>query len=141
MNGNGRKPTVRPWLLILGLVFAFAGTAGCGAALLAGAAGGAAVGGTAYVKGEHSQVHNAGLDRTWTATLAALEQMNIRVDQSSKDALGGNIAAKRADGTDVTIKEEPTGGDNTQVKIRVGTFGDRAASEAIQEQIAARLRA
>lgn len=141
MRGDGLGQSARPWILALGLIVTATAMSGCGAALLAGAAGGAAVGGAAYVNGEHSQVHTADLDHTWTATLAALKQMNIRVDQSSKDALGGNINAQRADGTDVKIKEEPSGEGNTQVKIRVGTFGDLTASEAIQDQIAARLRA
>jgi hypothetical protein len=114
--------------------------AGCAAALLAGAAGGAAVGTAAYVNGEHSQVYNANADRTWQATMAALKDMNIRVDKSNKDGLGGTIEGERADGTNVTVKQEPAENGNTQVKIRVGTFGDQAASEAIQQRIAARLR-
>ncbi len=63
------------------------------------------------------------------------------MDNSSKDASGGTIEAERTDGTDVKIKAEPTEGGNTQVKIRVGTFGDQATSEAIQQRIAARLQA
>lgn len=108
---------------------------GCAAAVLAGMAGGAGVGAAMYVEGEHSQVHKAALDRTWAATLEALKQMNLRVDRSNKDALGGTIEAKRADGTDVKIKEEPAERSTTRVRIRIGTFGDQQGSEAIQTQI------
>jgi hypothetical protein len=114
---------------------------GCGAALVAGAVAGAALGTAAYVNGEHIQVYNANLDRTWAATMTALKDMNISVDKSTKDGLGGTIEGERADGTDVKITQEPTENGNTQVKIRVGTFGDQAESEAIQRRIADRLRA
>jgi uncharacterized lipoprotein len=138
-----RDVTRMSWPLVIGLVLLALSLnlSGCAAALLAGAAGGAAVGTAAYVEGEHSQVYNANPDRTWVATLAALKEMNIRVDNSNKDALGGNIEAKRADGTDVKIKEEPVEGGKTQVKVRLGTFGDQAGSEAIQRRIATKLRA
>lgn len=129
----------RAWLLGAALFAVAAGGTGCAAALLVGAVGGAAVGTAAYVNGEHSQVYSTSLDRTWTATLAALEDMNIRVESSTKDGVGGTIDAERADGKDVTIEEEAQEGGHTEVRIRIGTFGDRAASEAIQERIAARL--
>jgi hypothetical protein len=35
---------------------------------------------------------------------------------------------------------EPTGADTTTVKIRVGMFGDRAASESIQARIVSSLK-
>ena len=126
------------WQRVLGVGFFLAAGAlsGCAAAVLAGAAGGAGAGTAAYIEGEDSRVHGASLDQTWTATLDALKQMNIRVEKSDKDALGGIVEAKRADGTDVKIKEEPAEGNTTQVKIRIGVFGDQNASEAIQNTIA-----
>jgi hypothetical protein len=129
-------------VIALGCLLAASVLSGCAAAVLAGAAGGAGVGAAAYVEGEHSQVHNAPLDRTWMATLDALKQMDIRVDTSNKDALGGDIVAKRADGTDVKIKEEPADTPNTtRVKIRIGVFGDQKASETMQSKIDANLHA
>ncbi len=130
------------WSKILVLVGALSvsGLWGCvGAALLGGAAAGA--GGVAYVKGEHSQVHTGTPDHVWRATLATLKQMNMEVVETQKDGTGGSIEARRADNTKVTIKEEPAGKDSTQVKIRVGTFGDKAESEAIQSRIDANLKA
>jgi citrate lyase gamma subunit len=123
---------------VLGVGFFLAACilSGCAAAVLAGAAGGAGVGTAVYVAGEDSRVYSANLDQTWTATLDALKQMNIRVEKSDKDALGGTVEAKRADGTDVKIKEEPAEGNTTQVKIRIGVFGDQNGSEAIQNTIA-----
>ena len=112
---------------------------GC-ALMLVGAGAGAGAGTVAYIQGEHSQVHAGNYERVWSATLAALGQMNIRVIKTEKDALSGTISARRADDTSVTVKVEPTGADTTTVKIRVGTFGDRAASESIQARIVSSLK-
>jgi uncharacterized lipoprotein len=112
---------------------------GC-ALMLVGAGAGAGAGTVAYIQGEHSQVHAGNYERVWSATLAALGQMNIRVIKTEKDALSGTISARRADDTSVTVKVEPTGAQTTTVKIRVGTFGDRAASESIQARIVSSLK-
>ena len=112
---------------------------GC-ALMLVGAGAGAGAGTVAYIQGEHSQVHAGNYDRVWSATLAALSQMNIKVIKTEKDALSGTISARRADDTSVTVKVEPTGADTTTVKIRVGMFGDRAASESIQARIVSGLK-
>ncbi len=127
-------------ILVLAVALSALGLSGCvGAALLGGAAAGA--GGVAYVNGEHSQVHAGTPNQVWSATLASLRQMNMRVVNTQKDATGGTIEARRADNTAVTIKEEPAGKDTTQVKIRVGTLGDKAESEAIQSRIDTNLKA
>ncbi len=125
-------------ILVVALAFCISG---CVAAAVAGAAGAAGVGTAMYVEGEQSQVHRAGLDRTWRATLTALNRMHMPVETSSHDSLGGTIDAKRADGTAVTIKEEPVEGGNTRVKIRVGTLGNQGESAAIQQEIDRALRA
>jgi len=110
---------------------------GCAAVLIGTGAGAGTV---AYIQGEHSQVHSAGYERVWSAALNSLKQMDIRVIKSEKDALGGTITARRADDTAVNIKVEPTGSETTTVKVRIGTFGDRPASETIQARIASGLR-
>lgn len=115
-------------LLVLALLW------GC-ALLLVGAGAGAGAGTVAYIQGEHSQVHAGDYERVWSAAVGALNQMNIKVIKTEKDALSGTISARRADDTSVTVKVEPTGADTTTVKIRVGMFGDRAASESIQARI------
>jgi len=64
--------------------------------MLVGAGAGAGAGTVAYVQGEHSQVHAGNYERVWSATLAALSQMNIKVIKTEKDALSGTISARRA---------------------------------------------
>jgi len=122
--------------LVGGIILLLPLLAGC-TAVLVGA--GAAAGTVAYIQGEHSQIHAANYEKVWSAAVNALNQMNIRVIKTEKDALSGTITARRADDTSVTVKVEPTGADTTTVKIRVGTFGDRPASESIQARIVAEL--
>ena len=113
--------------------------AGCVAAWVAAGAG-AAVGTVAYVQGEHSQVHAGNFERVWSATTTALKQFQIQTDKTTKDGLGGTIEAHRADKTSVTVKVEPSGENAATVRIRIGTFGDKADSEMIQGRISSLLR-
>ena len=131
----------RCWQVCLGgLILLLLPVLGGCALMLVGAGAGAGAGTVAYVQGEHSQVHAGNYERVWSATLAALSQMNIKVIKTEKDALSGTVSARRADDTSVTVKVEPTGADTTTVKIRVGMFGDRAASESIQARIVSSLK-
>ncbi|MBI3988615.1 MAG: DUF3568 family protein [candidate division NC10 bacterium] len=109
--------------------------------LVAGAAGGTGAGTVAYIKGELKATYAAPLNRTWEASLDALKALDIQVSRAEKDAAGGTIEARRADGTSVKLSVEPAGPDTTTVKVRIGTFGDQEASQAIHRQIAAHLGA
>jgi len=107
---------------------------------LAAVGAGAAVGSASYVHGEQSQVHAGSLERVWSATTTALRQLQIPIDRTTRDGLGGEIEAHRADKTAVTVKVEPSGESATIVRIRIGAFGDKAESEAIQARIASLLQ-
>ncbi len=96
---------------------------------------------TAVLRGEHSQIHAGNYERVWSATLRTLGQMKIQVINTEKDALSGTIVARRANDTSITLTLEPTGVDTTRVRIQIGAFGDRDASEAIQARIVSTLRA
>ncbi len=131
--GRGLRAVAMVALLITPLL------TGCAAALLgAGAAAGA--GGYAYAKGEASQTHAGSFDQVWNATMNALNQMNIKVVRSTRDALGGEIDAKRAaDNQDVTVKVQPVDRDSTRVSVRVGVLGNEADSKRIQQVISTTL--
>ena len=122
------------------LLFAMAGTLqGCALFLIgAGAAGGGA--GVAYAKGELEQVHAGPYDRVWDATLRALRTLNIPVSDTQKDRISAKAVGARADGTAVVVSVLPVTKDSTSVRVRIGNFGDRPASERIQGQIAVALK-
>jgi uncharacterized lipoprotein len=112
---------------------------GCGA-LLAGGAGAAAGAGTiAYVRGEAQSTYPASFERTWNATLGALQEANLKVQDTDQDGSQGTIKAVQADDKNVNVALEPAGPGTTSVKIRVGTFGDEETSRAIHQRIASRL--
>jgi major membrane immunogen (membrane-anchored lipoprotein) len=111
-----------------------------GCMLLAlGAGAGAGAGTVAYIKGELRTTYASSMDRTWNATLRALRDLDIIIVSSRKDETKGEIQARQSDDTKVKIAMEPSGPNTTLVKIRVGMFGDDAASRAINSKIASRL--
>lgn len=113
--------------------------AGC-VPLMVGAAGVGAAGTYAYVKGQMEVSYAADYERTWAATLDTLKALEVSVQNANRDAFGGEVRAKRADGTAVTIKVAPVTSDVTSVKIRVGTFGNRSISNRISTEIENRLQ-
>lgn len=123
---------------MMGLGLVLAVLPGCAVALV-GAGAGAGIGTYSYVKGELEREYNASLDQTWAATLQTLKALEVRVADTKKDQLGGEIEARRADGTKVKVALEPKASDRTLVRIRVGTFGDRDASDRIGKEIEKRL--
>jgi len=121
-------------LLLMGLTLQ-----GCAAVVVGGAAAGAGAATVAWVRGELQSTYPASMESTWTATLKALKELGIRVYSSKKDATAGFIEASKVDTTKVKINLEPAGPGTTRVKIRVGTFGDEEASQAIHREISRRL--
>ncbi len=109
---------------------------GC-VALVVGAAAG--VGGYAYVKGELVRVYDVPYEKAWTASLDTLKSLDMTIVDESRDKLKGIISAKRADDASIKVTVESLSEQSTRVKVRVGVFGDRSASERIHEEIAARL--
>jgi len=102
-----------------------------------GAAAGA--GAVAYIKGELQTTYAAPLEQAYQATLNALEDLDYRILSTQKDGTEGEIEAKRVGGDSVKVKLSVSGPETTLVKIRVGIFGDEAASRTIERRIASRL--
>lgn len=108
--------------------------AGC-LAVAAGAGAAAGVGTYAYVTGKLTATLDASLERTYDATTEALRTMELREISREKDAFQARFVSKMADDTDVKIELVKKGEQSTEVKIRVGTFGDEKKSVAILDEI------
>jgi len=108
-------------------------------ALLVGGAAAAGAGTVAYVRGELQSTLDAPFDRAWTATVRALGDLGMPVTAQEKDGLSGRITARAAGDRKVTVQLRKVSGTATEVRIRVGTWGDEAASRQILEQIQHRL--
>ena len=122
-------------LMALGLVLTL--LTGCAVVAVVGAAA-VGTGTYAYVNGELKREYPAPLDHTWAATVQSLQALEVEVINSQKDQAGGEIKGLWYEkSTKLIFESKPD--EITQVKIRVGTFGDRDASERIGNEIQKRL--
>jgi len=111
-----------------------------GCVMLAVGVGAAAGAGTvAYIKGELQMNYAAPLDRTWQASLDALQDLDYRINSSQRDGAEGEIEARQIGGDKVKVGLLVSGPGTTLVKIRVGFFGDEAVSRTVERKIASRL--
>lgn len=90
-----------------------------------------------YKEGEVEREYDAPMERTWNATLHALDDLAIRVTEKVRSR--GEIDGRLYTGKTVKLKLEPRTEEVTRVKIRIGTFGDQRMSDlignAIQKQL------
>ncbi|NGO39696.1 DUF3568 family protein [Limisphaera ngatamarikiensis] len=127
------------WAAVTGALLLVAlASSGC-VALLVGGAAAAGAGTVAYVRGELQSTLDAPFDRAWTATVRALGDLGMPVTAQEKDGLSGRITARAAGDRKVTVQLRKVSGTATEVRIRVGTWGDEGASRQILEQIQHRL--
>jgi hypothetical protein len=117
---------------MMALLLAFG--SGC-VLFVAGAAAGAGVAGYAWVNGEIKVTEAASLTRTWEASLAAMDDLQYPVTSKAKDALEGNVEARNAKDTSIKIRVKYISNTSTELRIRVGTFGDEALSRIILNKI------
>jgi hypothetical protein len=95
-------------------------------------------GGPAAMAGHYSYftrdlevVYGIPLADVWPRALAAVEGLQLHIDRQHLDGLGGEITARRADGTPVSVWLKPQGEHSTRVSVRIGHFGDREDSERV----------
>lgn len=88
-----------------------------------------------YVSGRLAWTYPVDIQTAWSATLRALDKLNIQVQDKAVDGLGGGIVAYRADQTKVAVTFEPASKRATRVSIKIGAFGNREQSENIHNMI------
>ena len=104
-----------------------------------GAAAGAGAAGYAWVDGEIKTTEAATLDRTWSATLAAMKDLEFPLTSQAKDALEANLTARNASNKQIQITLKKLDNASTEIHIRIGTFGDESLSRLILNKINSRL--
>jgi hypothetical protein len=105
---------------------------GCAACLIGGAAGGGTV---AYVAGELKSIEEVSLDRAWTASKKAVGDLEFAITNMEKDAFYGQLTARGAGNKKIKIKLEKESDTVTEIRIRVGIFGDESMSRQILDKI------
>jgi hypothetical protein len=83
---------------------------------------------------------NRQLNKSYAATLKALDQLQIVPTQKLKDSLTAEVIARTSDDTKITIKLTRVEDKITKISIRVGVFGDQAQSTTIYEHIKQNLK-
>jgi len=98
--------------------------------------GGAAGAGTvAYVGGEMKTVEEISLNKAWNATQKAMKDLEFTITSKEKDAFNSQLIAKGAANKIIKIKLNRQSNMLTEIRIRVGTFGDESLSLQILEII------
>lgn len=112
-------------------------TSGC-LLLAAGVGAGAGVGAVAYKTGELVVAHKATIEQSSTAVEQGLTALKLPIVSKSVTGVGSNFVSREPDGAKIEIKVVPLAeGDGlTEIRIRVGTFGDEAMSRRIYTEIA-----
>lgn len=130
------KEYVKRLCLISALFTGLLTLTGCVALLVGGAA---AAGGVFYVKGELKADVDASVEQTAQAVEVALEELELTRLISESDSLTGHFKAEDARDRTVDIKLRYKTDEVTNVRIRIGTFGDEALSRKILDEIKANL--
>lgn len=91
-------------------------------------------------KGEVSRDFAAPLDRVWPAALEALRESRAEVRDSVRDNRGGDIDGTWPSAGPLVVRMEQTGDAVTQVRVRIGEYGNREATESLFGRISAALR-
>ena len=110
-------------------------TSGC-FALAVGAGAGATV---AYVRGDLDATLAGGFDKSVRAVNQAIEQLHFAKVSENKDALRVTTIARNAADKKIEFYVIKLTDDATQLKIRVGTFGDEALQVSILEKVKSNL--
>ena len=99
------------------------------------AAAGAGAGTIAYIRGDMETVQAKQLDAVYKAAEKAVEQLELKVTQKTKDAMTAKIVARDAQDKKITIKLAATAENITKLSIRVGWFGSETKSRLIYQKI------
>jgi len=123
------------WFLVLNLLICI----GCPAAVLVGGGATAGGGAVAYIKGELKTTAQVSLDRAWKATQMAMDDLEFMVTGKEKDVFDAELTASGAVDKKIKVALKKISDTRTEIKIRVGAFGDKSLSQQILETIKKRL--
>jgi hypothetical protein len=122
------------WLMATLMAAALALTSGC-ALFVVGAAAGAGAGAYAYVNGELKETEGVSYDTACNATLAAMNDLQYAVVSKPKDAAAATITARTATDKKIVVTLTKQSATSTEIRIRVGTFGDEPLSRQLLDKI------
>jgi hypothetical protein len=92
---------------------------------------------TVYSRGQLYALADQDLNSVYSATIAALQQLDLEVTEKARDAFYAKVIGKVADGTTITIPMEPVTDNTTNLSIKVSKFlsGNEDRARTIYEKI------
>lgn len=124
-----RLPRLAALAALSGVV---AASSGCGALLLIGGAGTSAI---AFATGELRSREPSPLARLDAACATAVDVLSYDAVETEREANQVRWRARTAAGDPVDIRLVAKGPEATEVRIRIGVFGDEAKSRLVLEEI------
>ncbi len=115
-----------------GLVCSLVAVSGCGALLLVGGAGTSAI---AFATGELRSTEQNTLVDLDRAVARAIDTLGYSEAEAERDENRVEWHAKTPSGDPVEIRLIGEGPEETELRIRIGVFGDEARSRLVLEQI------
>ena len=90
-----------------------------------------------YSRGQLYAVAEQDLNSVYSATIAALQQLDLEVTEKARDVFYAKVIGKVADGTTITIRMEPVADNTTNLSIKVSKFlsGNEDRARTIYEKI------
>jgi hypothetical protein len=131
---NPKRSNFLRSLLLAACAAALIGTTGC--VVVAAGAGG---GGGGSVRGDTNYTINADYEKVVAAAREAIDELEFAKVSDNKDALKAVLVSRTAQDKKVEITLQNAGKKITNVKIRVGVFGDEQLSLSILDKIKANL--
>jgi len=122
-------------LFLSSIVLSFLMNIGCPAAVLVGGGAAAGAGSLAYVKGELKSTEEVSLNRAWKAAQMAMDDLEFQITHKGKDAFDAELSASGVGGKKIKVALKKISDTRTEIRIRVGTFGDKSLSQQILEKI------
>lgn len=92
-----------------------------------------------YMSGNLSATLSANVDKSYDASLKALEQLQITPTEKVKDALGARIVATTSADKKLTVSLKRINDTLTGIVIEIGIAGDKTTSKTIYDKIAENL--
>lgn len=93
-----------------------------------------------YATGNLSAILSADVQKSYDASLKACEQLELKVSEKSKDALGAKIETKTSADKKITISLTRVNDMTTEIVIEVGMVGDKEISKNLYAKILENLK-
>ena len=126
------KRTHRIVLIVVGLMSVV--SSGC-ALLLIGTGAAAGAGTMAYLQGELKATREVTVEKATKAVELALKDLQFPITDRSKEAGRDKIVSRASGDKKVEITLKAITGANTEIRIRVGVFGDESISRLVLQKI------